>query len=100
MNLEPGMMIVISMILLFYLRLTVMQWGKASQLNRNRTKNGVSDPEILKLKFNWIFISTGIIIILLGVILNATPVLPDQIGTYWWILVSLGIFLFGMGIRK
>lgn len=97
------MIIVIGMVLLFYLRLIIIQWGKADRFNRTKNKIKKSAPQNyadLKFNFNWLLISIGAVLIIFGVMVKTTGILGLWMEDNWWIFTSTGIFVFGMGIRK
>lgn len=97
------MIVVIGMVLLFYLRLIIIQWGKADRFNRAKNNVKKSTPQnyaALKLKFNWLLIGTGSALIIFGVVMRTTGVFGLWLEQNWWIFTSTGIFVFGMGIRK
>jgi hypothetical protein len=45
-------------------------------------------------------IGTGAAIIILGILMTATAWFGPWFENYWWLFVSVGIFVFGMGIRN
>ena len=103
MKLDTGMIIVIGMVLLFYLRLIIIQWGKADRYNRAKNKGKKSPPQnyaSLKFKFNWLLIGIGAGLIILGTVMKGTGIFGLWLEQNWWIFVSTGIFVFGMGVRK
>jgi len=97
------MIIVIGMVLLFYLRLIIIQWGKADRYNRAKNNTKKSTPQnyaALKFNFNWLLISAGAALIIFGVVMKTTGIFGLWLEQNWWIFTSTGIFVFGMGIRK
>lgn len=100
MKLDTGTYIVIGMVLLFYLRLIVIQWGKAKRFNQAKTKGKTSDYGGLKFRFNWLLVGIGIALLILGVLMNATGWFGAWFTNNWWIFTATGIFIFGMGIRN
>jgi len=103
MKLDTGMIIVIAMVLLFYLRLIIIQWGKADRYNRAKIKGKKSAPQnyaSLKFNFNWLLIGIGAALIILASIMKGTGIFGLWLEQNWWIIASTGIFVFGMGIRK
>ena len=97
------MIIVIGMVLLFYLRLIIIQWGKADRFNRTKNnikKSASENYAALKFNFNWLLIGTGGVLIIFGVVMRTTGILGFWLEQNWWIFTSTGIFVFGMGIRK
>jgi hypothetical protein len=100
MNLDTGTIIVVGMVLLFYLRLIVIQWGKANRYNRSKSKAKSGTYDSLKFKFNWLLVGIGAAVIILGILMNATSWFGGWFEDNWWIFTSIGIFVFGMGIRS
>ncbi len=103
MKLDTGTIIVIAMVLLFYLRLIIIQWGKADHYNRAKSKGKKSPPQnyaALQLKFNWVLIGIGAGLIILAAVMKGTGLFGLWLEENWWIFASTGIFVFGMGIRK
>ncbi len=83
MKLDTGMIIVIGMVLLFYLRLIIIQWGKADRYNRAKNKGKKSTSQnyaSLKFKFNWLLIGIGAGIIILGTVMKATGIFGPVAG--------------------
>ncbi|MCD4671184.1 MAG: hypothetical protein K8R77_00840 [Anaerolineaceae bacterium] len=100
MKLDTGTLIVVGMVLLFYLRLIVIQWGKASRFNRSKGKTKSNTYEPLKFKFNWLLIGIGAAMIIFGILMKAVGLFGIWFEEYWWLFTSIGIFIFGMGIRN
>ena len=100
MKMDTGMVIVVGMVLLFYLRLIVIQWGKANRFNRNKKLSKGGNYDNLKFRFNWILLGLGAAIIILGILITATTWFGPWFKSNWWIFVSVGILIFGMGIRN
>jgi hypothetical protein len=102
MKLDTGTIIVIGMVLLFYLRLIVIQWGKADRYNRAIKDDKKSTPQnyaSLKFNFNWLLIGIGAALIILASIMKGTGIFGFWLEQNWWIFASTGVFVFGMGIR-
>ena len=103
LNMDTGTTIVVGMVLLFYMRLIIIQWGKADRHNRARKqgkKNKDANYDSLKFNFNWLLIGIGGAFIVFGAVMRGTGLLGLWLEQNWWIFVSVGIFIFGMGIRK
>ena len=103
MKLDTGMIIVIAMVLLFYLRLIIIQWGKAARYNRAKNGGKKSAPQnyaSLKFNFNWLLIGIGAALIIFASIMKGTGIFGLWLEQNWWIFASTGVFVFGMGIRK
>jgi hypothetical protein len=106
MNIDPGLVIVIVAVLIFYLRLIVLQRQRAKQIAPKPAaagkKKGKSQPQAPPVRYSIITQNrrgrvigvAGAIAILVGILLN-TGLLPFPLGQiYWWVPTSLGIVLF------
>ena len=114
MNIDTGLAAVIIAVLVFYLRLIVLQRQRANQIRLTKetqaksAKGKKSTPAsapapqytILSSKrLDWIIAVSGIIGIILGVLLY-TKVLPfPNLQPYWWIPTSLGIVAFSWAFK-
>src|SRR5512139_3872095 len=114
MNIDTGLAAVIIAVLVFYLRLIILQRQRAKQIrktkeaqaNLKKGKKAVQAPApppqytILSSKrLDWVIAGLGIAGILAGVLLY-TQVLPiDVLQTYWWIPTSLGIVAFSWAFK-
>ena len=106
MNIDPGLAIVIVAVLIFYLRLIVLQRQRAKQLSpkpaAGSQKKGKSQPIAAPVRYtiisqnqrNRVIGVTGAIAILVGILLNL-GMLPFPLAqTYWWAPTALGIIAF------
>ena len=106
MNIDPGLVIVIVAVLIFYLRLIVLQRQRAKQIApkpaAGNKKKARSQPEAPPVRYSIITQNrggrvigvAGAIAILVGILLNA-GLLPFPLGqTYWWVPTALGIIAF------
>ena len=113
MKLSPGVIITIAVVLLFYMRLIALQWGKAKRAreydNVNLQNKGKKGKKNIKEKspvekygfevksMPWVVVS--IICIILGVLLNAYPALLPNGYDYWWIGILLGVVIMGINFK-
>jgi hypothetical protein len=106
MNIDPGLVIVIASVLIFYLRLIVLQRQRAKQLapkpEASSKKKGKGLPESPPVHYSIISQSrrdqaigvAGAVAILVGILLYGN-LLPFPLGqTYWWVPIALGIIAF------
>jgi hypothetical protein len=106
MNIDPGLVIVIVAVLIFYLRIIVLQRQRAKQIASKPAtpgkKKGKSQPQAPPERYSIITHNrrdrvigvAGAIAILVGILLNA-GLLPFPLAqTYWWAPTSLGIVAF------
>jgi hypothetical protein len=113
MKLDYGMIITIVAVLVFYLRLIILQRQrvkrfKAIQAEARKKQGNKKLKEIAQRPvdvqmgfriFSWPMLVIGIIVILLGAFINLSPLFPSQVRTFWWIAVVVGIFLMNYSIR-
>jgi hypothetical protein len=112
-NLDTGTIVVVAVILIFYLRLMVIQWGKAkrnrasaarnmskqNKANSKKVKHSQDDYQKLAFRTNPSLIIIGALIFILGIFSRATNWLPDFLETAWWVSTSIGIIIFGLGFK-
>ena len=105
MNIDPGLVIVIVAVLIFYLRMIVLQRQRAKQIApkppASGKKKGRSQPEapprysiITQNRRDRLIGAAGAVAILVGILLYA-GLLPFSLAqTYWWLPTALGIIAF------
>jgi hypothetical protein len=110
---STGVIITIVVVLLFYLRLITLQWGKAKRareydltMEQNRGKKGKKKirekSPMEKYGFQikstpWVVVS--IVCIILGVMLNAYPAILPVVKDYWWVGIVLGVLIMGINLK-
>jgi ABC-type Fe3+ transport system permease subunit len=114
MNFDTGTIITIVCVLLFYLRLTIIQrqrvkkaqyqYATVSQKNSKKKNNSPKKPEVKYQRLgvhirNWLLVVAALILITFGAVIAATHFLGPNLSTYWWIPVNMGIGLFALGIN-
>jgi hypothetical protein len=116
MNIDPGLVVIIGAVLAFYLRMIILQRQRAKQAaayqpkpaGKNKSKRPGKAPArspapdysiISSNKRDWIIAGAGILLILIGILLNlkAIPLLVAQ--NYWWLPVAIGIVAFSWGFK-
>ena len=105
-NLEPGMIVVIVAMAIFYLRLMQLR-GKKRRLEReamvhrmreaNRKKGKVppappKDPNAPPFGItSWVLVAIAVVLMLLGVVARSTTFLPQLLQDFWWIPTTVGV---------
>ena len=111
---DTGTIITIVCVLLFYLRLTIIQRQRVKKAQYqyaavaqkySKKKNGsTKKPEIKYQRLgvhirNWFLVVAALVLITFGAVVAATRFLGPNLSTYWWIPVNVGIGLFALGIN-
>jgi hypothetical protein len=113
MKIDYGMIITIVAVLVFYLRLIILQRQRVKkyqaiqaearkQQGNKKLKDAAQRPLDLQVGFHiwsWPLLVAGILVILLGAFFNLSPLIPSQVHTFWWIAVVGGIFMMNYSIR-
>lgn len=114
MTFDAGTIVTIVCVLLFYLRLTVLQrqriksaqyqYAAVAQQNSKKKKNSGKKPEVKYARLgvhirNWWYVGGALILITFGAVIAATRFLGPTLSSYWWIPLNLGIALFALGIK-
>ena len=110
MKLDFGTIVTIVVVLLCYVRLMLLQWGKARRLRslvEREKKKGKNTKKIeaelqknLGVKVTSMpLITFGLVMILAGGIIRAVPSVPAEFSQYWWMLVSSGVLMSAFAIR-
>lgn len=109
---EYGTILVIAAVLLFYLRLILLQWGKARRVREEalltravrKGKQGKSTPPEAQrtpaLRFENVYLVVlAMILMVMGLVMNFSRGLSPEMRAFWWIPSVAGILLFGLSIR-
>jgi hypothetical protein len=115
MRIDPGLVVIIVAVLAFYLRLIILQRERAKHAayqpkpaGKKQGKRPTKAPPkmpapqysiISKDKRDWIIAGSGILLILLGVLLNLRLIPLPLAQTYWWLPVAIGILAFSWGFK-
>jgi len=111
---DTGTIITIVAVLLFYMRLIILQRQRikkaqyqyaqvSSKISKKKTGKDVK-PEIkysrlgVQIK-NWWVIAGAIILITFGAVVVGTQFLGASLSAFWWIPVTLGIGIFAFDIK-
>jgi hypothetical protein len=113
MNIDPGLAVVILAVLIFYLRLIIIQRERVKRISQTpvatgKTKKKAKAPPSAPAPRYSILSENrrdraiglaGVVAILLGVVLNAQliPWLASE--PYWWILTAIGIIAFSWAFK-
>lgn len=112
MNIDPGLAVVILAVLIFYLRLIILQRERVKRSSQTPVATGKSKkakpppstpaPRYSILSENRRARAIGLagaVAILLGVVINAQliPWLTSE--PYWWILTAIGIIAFSWAFK-
>lgn len=113
MNIDTGLAVVIVAVLVFYLRLIVLQRERAKQATqgldsrvknkkqgKTATREAVSRYSILSpRRQDRVIAGIGALLILLGVLAYSQIALFASLQTYWWIPTSIGIVAFSWAFK-
>ena len=114
MNIETGTAVVIAAVLVFYLRLIVLQRQRAKQLRSAQTpppggkkkKRAAQEAQtpprysiISPRVADRVIASVGVLAILAGVLLNVGILPLPGLQPYWWVPTALGIVAFSWLFR-
>lgn len=102
---ETGTIIAVAVVLLFYMRMIGMQWGKARRLRDQRArdieelrkkKGKKAEPQPDKPREaagvqvkSWPMVISGLVLCLVGAIVGAIV----TISSFWWIPLTLGVLI-------
>jgi len=113
MNIDTGLAVVIIAVLVFYLRLIVIQRQrakrvgqakKASQTEKKKGKKQATTPQpgysiISKSNLDRAIAVSGVFLIVLGVLLYMQIIPIPSIQAYWWIPTAAGIVAFSWAFK-
>jgi hypothetical protein len=116
MNIDPGLVVIIGAVLAFYLRMIILQRQRAKQIaayqpkpaGKNKSRRAGKPPArlpepdysiISKDITDWIIAGAGILLILIGILLNLKAIPLSLAQNYWWLPVAIGIVAFSWGFK-
>lgn len=114
MRIEPGMAVVIGAVLIFYLRLIILQRERVKQVRRaeaarvnvkqGKAKNTPPEPApgfsvFSPVRRDQVIGAFGLALMVLGLLLNAGRLPFPTFQPYWWLPTSLGIVLFSFAFK-
>jgi hypothetical protein len=112
MNIDPGLAVVILAVLIFYLRLIIIQRQRIKRMSQtpaimNKKKKGADQPQVTRPDYSILSKNrrdqaigmAGVLAILVGVLLNAKLIPWPVAQPYWWIPTAIGIVAFSWGFK-
>ena len=111
MKFDLGTILVVVAVLIFYLRLILLQWGKSRRLRdlqtiQPKTKKGVvaaprtPAADVMRFRFgNIYFVMLAIALMIGGAVMVGIPSIPVAVRSFWWLPTTIGIVLFGFMIH-
>ncbi len=115
MNLDTGSAVVIFAVLVFYLRLIILQRERVKRLraaeanqikNKKKSKAAARKPPeparfsiLSPNRRDLVIAGIGLLVIVIGVLLKLEIIPGESLQTYWWIPTALGIVAFSWGFR-
>ncbi len=122
MRIDPGLVVIVVAVLAFYLRMIILQRQRAKraayQPPAAGKKQGArpgkpsgkrpvkqSPPPLQAYSIistsqrDWIIAGSGILLILVGVLLNQKVIPIPLAQNYWWLPVAIGILAFSWGFK-
>jgi len=113
MKLDAGTIITIIVVVLFYFRLSSLQFGRAKRarvydenVKKIQVKKGKKEIPILTsmqkygfLVNSWPLVALSIVLLAIGVALAAIQGISPSIKDLWWIGVCLGVIVMGFNIK-
>jgi hypothetical protein len=113
MNIDTGLAVVILAVLVFYLRLIVIQRQrakrvaqaqKASQAEKKKVKKQSPSPQpgysiISRSNLDRVIAIGGVLLMVLGILLYGKIIPLPSIQPYWWVPTAAGIILFSWAFK-
>lgn len=110
MKFDIGTVIAVAAVLLFYLRLILIQRKKAQKTapqpkqHSKKGKNPITEnpaPYITpQIEFtNGYWVGAGVLFTLGGVAVTLITGIPAEVRSLWWLWVSLGVLMMSLGIH-
>ncbi len=111
MNIDPGLAIVIVAVLIFYLRLIIIQRERAKRISRanisTTKKRGkeieTTPPPVYSIlssnTTDRVIAGVGVLAVVAGILLNTTALPFPVAQPYWWIPTALGVIAFSWAFK-
>lgn len=112
MKFDTGTIVTIVVVMIFYLRLIILQRQKVKVARyqysaADKAKKKKNDDEPLKVQWsalgvrvrNWWIAGSGIVLIIFGAVVVGTQFLGSSLSSAWWVPVNVGILLFALALR-
>lgn len=102
MPFETGTIIAVAAALLFYLRLIILQRQRAKQAQNTskqarKTSLPAPAPGLLVIR-SGLLVGAGVFLIGAGAVFSVVPWFASFGPIWWWVPVTLGILLMGLGV--
>jgi len=108
MNIEPGLVVVIVCMAVFYVRVLLLRNEKKRKereamqavMRKGKAKGRQAmlppkDPNAPPFAItSWPLVVVGILLMLAGIIARDSQTFPELVVQYWWVLTSLGVLAF------
>jgi hypothetical protein len=118
MKLDTGIIVIVVTIVVFYARMIFLRQRKRKEALRQisiqqhaqKVRKGskkveekpqpqIEDSGLSIEVANWPLVIAGILFILIGFVINDYSVKLLSLGTYWWIITTLGVVMIGFGTK-
>ncbi len=114
LNLDTGTIITLVCVLLFYLRLIVIQrqrikraqhqYAQVQKKNSQKKNSSNKKPEVRYSRLgihirSWWMVGGAIALITFGAVVVATHFLGTPLSSFWWLPLNLGIGLFALAVN-
>jgi ABC-type Fe3+ transport system permease subunit len=114
MNFDTGTIVTLVCVLLFYLRLIIIQrqrikqaqhqYAQVAKKNSQNKKSSSKKPEVRYNRLgihirNWWLVGGAIALITFGAVIAATLFLGPALSKLWWIPLNIGIGLFALAVN-
>ena len=109
MHSDTGLVVVIVAGLIFYLRLIIIQQQRIRRAtpqpqtsDKKKSQKQASAPRYSILsqdKRDWVIAGAGIMLIVIGILLNGKLIPFSLAQSYWWIPLAIGIIAFSWGFK-
>jgi hypothetical protein len=114
MKYDVGTIITIVCVLLFYLRLIVIQrhrvktaryqYAQVEKKNSKKKSGANPKPEVKYARLgihirSWVLIGVALFLITFGALMIASQFLGPSLSKFWWIPVNIGIAIFALAVN-
>lgn len=114
MKFSTGTIVTIVVVLLFYLRLIILQRQKVrlgrmqySAADQARKKKKKTEDEPLAVRWgalgvrvrNWWLVGGGLVLIVAGTVIAGTHILSPSLTSAWWVPLNIGVVLLAVGVK-
>ena len=113
MKIDTGLAVVLAAVLIFYLRLIIIQRERVKRARREanaaaqgakKKKAASSTPAanyslLSKKRLDLVIAGVGVLAIIVGVLLNAAVIPSPALQPYWWLPTAFGIIAFSWAFK-